>query len=197
MRAASGEFEKMMKKVLFALCLLLCTAVAVAQEKRGIAGFDGGMMVHTGYLSDGGETSGVPLGIGGTARLHFGKHFRAGMEGYVSSLQRLGNGSYVKYGWGGLLGDFRWNFGRWIPYIGLTIGGGTSTSLEMTDLRDGQILGGTFGKKRFMAVDPFIGCELAVSDALHLTIKADFLLTPGAMALPKGARIYLGFIFCH
>ena len=99
----------MRKWVIAVLCLLLSVA-ATGQGKKLFRGFDGGMMVHTGYLSGkldaiGYEAKGAPKGIGGVIRFHLGEHFRVGSEGYVSTLGQLGNGSYLKYGWGGLLAD--------------------------------------------------------------------------------------------
>lgn len=55
------------------------------------------------------------VGIGGVIRLHFGEHFRVGSEGYVSTLSQLDDGSYLKYGWGGILADFYSDFGRFQP----------------------------------------------------------------------------------
>lgn len=45
----------------------------------------------------------MPFGIGGVIRVHLGDHWRVGSEGYVSTIKQANNGSYVKYGWGGLL----------------------------------------------------------------------------------------------
>ena len=93
-----------MKRIVWVtLCLLITMAVS-AQEKRILRGFDGGMMVHTGYLSGnldaiGYKAQGAPMGIGGVIRLHLGDHFRIGSEGYVSTLSQRGNGSYLKCGW--------------------------------------------------------------------------------------------------
>ena len=95
-----------MKKIvtgILAVCCLLQTFTLTAQEKKVLRGFDGGMMVHTGYLSGqldaiGYEAKGAPLGIGGVIRLHLGEHFRVGGEGYVSTLSQRSNGSYLKYG---------------------------------------------------------------------------------------------------
>ena len=47
----------------------------MAQEKKFIKGFSGGMMLHTGYLSGGDNPrdynpSGATFGIGGVVRLH-------------------------------------------------------------------------------------------------------------------------------
>ena len=75
-----------MKRIVWVtLCLLITMAVS-AQEKRILRGFDGGMMVHTGYLSGnldaiGYKAQGAPMGIGGVIRLHLGDHFRIGSEG--------------------------------------------------------------------------------------------------------------------
>ena len=75
------------------LCLLLAVAAAAGRDNRNSRGFDGGMMVHTGYLSGrldaiGYEAKGFPMGIAGVIRLHLGDHFRLGSEGYVSTLCR-------------------------------------------------------------------------------------------------------------
>ena len=96
--------------ILTAICLLIFLS-ASAQEKKLLRGFDGGMMVHTGFLTGNLNAidytaKGAPMGIGGVIRLHLGDHFRIGSEGYVSTLSQRGNGSYLKYGWGGLLADF-------------------------------------------------------------------------------------------
>ena len=125
----------MRRIVLATLCLLLAVT-AVAQEKKLLRGFDGGMMVHTGFLAGnldaiGYQAKGAPTGIGGVIRLHLGEHFRIGSEGYVSTLNQRNNGSYLKYGWGGLLVDFYTVLGRFQPYAGLTLGGGAMTTLLM------------------------------------------------------------------
>lgn len=134
-----------------------------AQAKKVIRGVDGGMMVHSGYLS--GEinplnykAAGAPLGIGGVIRLHLGEHWRIDSEGYVSTLSQMANGSYVKYGWGGLLGDFYWQFERLMPYIGLTLGGGALTDFLMTQGPDTEwapVGEAYYNKQGFMAIDPF------------------------------------------
>lgn len=95
----------------FSLAFILLFALLPglkAQEAKVVSGFDGGMMLHTGYISgDIGQlkhtASGMPLGVGGVARVHLREHWRIGAEGYVSVLRQLNNGSYIKYGWGGLL----------------------------------------------------------------------------------------------
>lgn len=196
-----------MKRIIsFLLVTILCTGTAHSQEKKTIRGFDGGMMIHTGYIHGNiiplnHEIAGAPLGIGGVIHLHLGEHCRIGSEGYVSKLNQMGNGSYIKYGWGGILGDFYWTFGRFMPYFGITLGGGALTSLLMTQSPESEWepIGKTyFNKKEFVAIDPFVGCDFIISEALHLTLKTDYLQGFGKnFYMPTGARIYVGVIFYH
>lgn len=177
-----------------------------AQEKKLLRGFDGGMMIHTGFLSGnldaiGYNAKGLPAGIGGVIRLHLGEHFRVGGEGYLSTLSQRGNGSYLKYGWGGLLADFYTVLGRFQPYAGLTLGGGAMTTLLMMEEPQeawDPIDGTYFHKQGFMAIDPFVGCDFIVSGPMHLTLKVDYLCAlSGGKMLPHGPRVYIGFLFYH
>ena len=195
-----------MKKVLTALVLLLSILPAQAQGKKLFNGFDGGMMVHSGYLTGSIgpgviPAKGLPTGIGGVIRLHAGNHLRVGSEGYVSTLAQRGNGSYVKYGWGGILADVRMVLGKVMQYAGLTVGGGSATTLlmEETPKVDWDPINGTiYHKQGFMALCPFAGCDFLVSEAMHLTLKADWLNCLGHdVSVPSGPRIYFGFLFYH
>ena len=178
-----------------------------AQKQSFLRGFDGGMMVHSGFLKGTIEpisykASGAPLGIGGVARLHLGDHLRVGGEGYISNLKQKGNGSYIKYSWGGLVVDGYFTFGRWMPYAGLTLGGGSATTLLMneTPASEWEPVDNTYyNRKGFMAFDPYIGCDFIVSQAMHLTLKLDYLhtLSGGRLSLPMGPRVYFGFLFYH
>ncbi len=195
-----------MKKMTLILACLLLTLAATAQEKKLIRGFDGGMMLHTGFLKGtldpiGYDAKGAPMGIGGAIRLHLGEHFRVGGEGYISTLNQRGNGSYLKYGWGGLLADVYTVVGRLQPYAGLTLGGGAMTTLLMMEnpASDWAPIDGTrYHRQGFMAIDPFVGCDFIVSGPMHLTVKLDYLcaLSQSRM-LPHGPRIYFGFLFYH
>lgn len=195
-----------MKRIFLATLFLLMAMMAVAQEKKLLRGFDGGMMVHTGYLSGnldaiGYQAKAAPMGIGGVIRLHLGDHFRIGSEGYVSTLSQRGNGSYLKYGWGGILADFYMVFGRFQPYAGLTLGGGAMTTLLMFEEPSSAwapVNGTIYHKQGFMAVDPFVGCDFIVSGPMHLTLKLDYLCAlSGSKLLPHGPRVYVGFLFYH
>lgn len=199
--------------IISAIILAYCLPAAgqQADSSKVIKGFSGGMMVHTGYLSGGdmpGSTfapQGATFGIGGVARLHFTKHFRAGFEGYFSNMpitEGTAKGSYNKVFWAGALVDWFWKAGRLYPYTGITVGGGTETSFYMFEgdkhswePKDNVI----FHKQPFFAIDPFIGVEYKVSTALRLTLKADWLTAIRSEGInrPYGPRLYFGFIFAH
>ena len=195
-----------MKRIILAsICLLIAVSLS-AQKQKAIRGFDGGMMVHTGYLRGnlegaGYEAAGLPMGIGGVIRLHLGEHLRIGSEGYVSTLGQRGNGSYLKYGWGGILADCYTVIGKFQPYAGITLGGGAMTTLLMMESPASPwapIDGTRFHKQGFMAVDPFIGCDFIVSGPMHLTLKVDYLCALSeSRILPHGPRVYFGFLFYH
>lgn len=200
-----------MKKIataLSSLLILTITFTGFAQEKRSVfQGFDGGMMIHAGYLQ--GQIPSIPyhakgatFGLGGVARAHLGKHWMIGGEGYVSTLRQMKNGSYIKYGWGGFLGEFYWPFKYVMPYIGVTVGGGACTTLLMFDgdRTDWQPEhNAVFHKQPFMAIDPFIGCDFIITKSVHLTLKADCLnsISHGNLLMPMGPRFYFGCIFYH
>lgn len=202
-----------MRRIIVVLILLFVAVVSFgkdgsqSKQRGGITGFDGGMMIHTGYLrgdisSINYSASGAPFGIGGVIRLHLGKNWRVGSEGYMSKLAQMDNGSNIKYFWAGLLADYRLHFGDFALYGGLTLGAGTITHLLMFEepTTDWAPIDGTiFQKNPFWAVDPFIGGEYALSDAMRLTIKADYLraISEHSANIPMGPRIYIGFIFSH
>lgn len=201
-------------KRLFRLSLLFIALVAscqvMAKDNTGkplFRGYEGGMMLHAGYLSGditplAHQATGVTKGIGGVIRLRLGDHWRVGTEGYTSSMGQLDNGSYVKTFWAGLLADYTWTWGRFAPYLGVTVGGGTTTDFLMLEGNKKDWEPETkayFHKEPFVAIDPFIGCDYIVSSKLHLTLKIDYLNGIGGkeLYLPTGPRAYIGFIFCH
>lgn len=185
-------------------------AASEHHETKAIKGFSGGMMVHTGYLSGGDnpfgyDAAGATFGIGGVAKLHLSKHFRAGFEGYFSNMglhKGVSSGSFNKLFWTGALADCFWKVGKFYPYVGATVGGGMETAFYMFEGDKHDWLpeaAAVYNKKPFFAVDPFVGVEYAVGEALRLTLKADWLLAINKDGLnrPMGLRIYFGFIFAH
>ncbi len=198
-----------MKSAIAIILIFLCISSA-AQDKKIIHGFSGGMMVHTGYLSGSDNpynynASGATFGIGGVAKLHIGKHFRAGFEGYFSSMglnENIKDGSFNKVFWTGLLADWYWKKGRFYPYVGTSVGGGMETAFYIFDGNKHDWLpeaSAVYHKQPFLAIDPFIGVEYKVGAALRLTLKADWLLAINSDGLnrPMGPRLYFGCIFAH
>lgn len=195
-----------MKRHLLLLILAL-TAFFSSQQCHAQEGrhFDGGMMVHTGYLHGNikaldYDAKGFTFGLGGVLRFHFGKHFRIGGEGYVSTMRQMGNGSYIRTSWGGLIADAYWRFGRWQPYVGFTVGGGKTSTLLMFDGSADDWMPEphtVLHNESFFFVNPNIGVEFALTKAIHLTLKADRIVPLSPTEMPTGIRFYLGVLFGH
>jgi hypothetical protein len=198
-------------KAIITLIIIACTASSLdAQENKVIKGFPGGMMIHSGYQYGGDNPYGVDIssptfGMGGCAKLHFSDHFRAGFEGYFSSApikDGLQSGSHNKLFWTGALADFFWKKGKFVPYVGATVGGGMETAFYMFegDKHDWEMEQKVvLHKQPFFAIDPYVGVEYKVGRALRLTLKADWLLAINSNGLnrPMGPRLYFGCIFAH
>lgn len=193
--------------ILIVLLALRMSAAAQEEKPKVLHGFSGGMMLHTGYqfgeIPEIGFTAkGATFGIGGKIGIHLGQHWKVGSEGYVSTLRQLRNGSYIKYGWGGFLGEFYWSFKHVVPYAGLTIGAGAQSAFLMFDGSGGDWTAedkAVFHKQPFCAITPFIGCDFILTKVLHLTLKADWMTTLADKKLlePTGPRFYVGLIFYH
>ena len=203
-------FAVLMKRHIISLLIFL-TASALccqAQEHKAIKGFCGGMMVHTGYQSGcdnplGYNPEGATHGIGGVAKIQFSKHFRAGFEGYFSTIglrKDVLSGSHNKIFWAGALADWFWKCGRFYPYAGVTVGGGIETSFYMFsgDKHDWiPETNAVLHKQPFFCVNPFVGVDYAVGDALRLTLKTDWVnaFNSDGLNRPMGPRLYFGVIF--
>ena len=204
-----------MKRFLSIISILFISLHSVeihAEEQKMIKGFSGGMMVHAGYVFGSDcpvlpalKISNATFGLGGVAKVHFTNHLRAGFEGYFSkaNLHRgMESGSHNKVFWAGALADWYWKTGRLYPFVGLTVGGGQETSFYMFEGNKHDWLpetGVIFRKQPFLAVDPHFGVEYAVGKALHLIMKADWLIAVNSEGLnrPHGPRVYFGIIFSH
>lgn len=199
-----------MKKIILSSIFCLLCVCATSQDRKFIKGFSGGMMVHSGYQFGGDnpfdlDISSPTFGIGGCAKLHHTKHFRSGFEGYFSTApirKDVQSGSHNKLFWTGVLADWFWQKGKFIPYVGTTFGGGMETSYYLFegDKHDWEVeQKSVLHKQPFFAIDPYVGIEYAVGEALRLTLKADWLLAINSDGLnqPMGPRIYFGFIFAH
>ena len=192
-----------MKRIMLLFIVLTVSLIGHAQAKQR---FDGGMMLHTGYLCNQYKalnlyTKGMTFGLGGTLRFHIGSHLRVGGEGYVSTMRRIqGEGSYARMSWGGIVADAYWRFGRWMPYIGGSIGGGKCSTLLVFDGGDNDWIAEpniVLHNESFFFLNPYIGVEFALTETVHLTCKADRLFPMKAIDMPQGIRCYLGFVFVH
>lgn len=189
--------------------IAICFNGGAQEKEKFIKGFSGGMMAHTGYQFGGDNPfnfnpKGATFGIGGVARLHLTEHFRSGFEGYFSTVglrKEVVSGSHNKVFWAGALADWFWKSGRFYPYIGTTVGGGMETAFYIFegDKHDWLPESAVLHKQPFFALDPFVGCDIEVGEALRLTVKADWLFAINNEGLnrPLGPRIYFGFIFAH
>lgn len=204
-----------MKKILMALSfVILSSGFAMSQGKLNYSGFSGGMMIHSGYLQSNNfeitninnesisqnKIKGFPFGIGGAARLHFGKHIRVGGEGYVSDIKYNSNGSYFSTSWGGLLVDCIWQIKRFAPFAGLLVGGGNTKNLTLNrDYGNDFVIenNASFREYSFLAIAPFVGVEYAINSKIRLTLKADYLVNINNPQddFATGPRIFLGFMF--
>lgn len=200
----------MKKALLISFVILFAQVVGLrAEEKKFIKGFSGGMMVHAGYVAGSDypgvhpiEISDLTYGVGGVAKLHLTKHFRAGFEGYFSNApmnKGVESGSYNKMFWVGGLVDWYWKLDKFNPYVGVSVGGGTETAHYILDGDKHDWLPdiAVYHKQPFFALDPFVGVEYAVGGALHLTMKADWLVAVNSDGFnrPHGPRLYFGVIF--
>lgn len=204
----------MMKKWIPLLVLLCCGGFLCSAA--GFTGYEGGMMIHSGFVSGGDVTfvspsgtgtdvaiKGAPFGIGGALKVGFGRHLRVGGEGYVSTLNYGAHESSETIGWGGLLADCVWRKARWSWFVGGTVGGGGVKNVTLLSdmpvdfiLEDGS---SSYRKYGFVALTPFAGVEYAVTERIHLTAKVDWMFN---VSNPQpdfvtGPRIYFGFMFCH
>ncbi len=177
------------------------------------SGFSGGMMLHAGYVSAGTitlqgaggttfsqEMSGVPTGIGGAIKFHFGKYLRLGTEGYSTSLKYGPHDSSLNIGWGGILVDGLYRMGRWAPFAGVTLGGGSVKNLTVTaPVHDDFAVesGISYRRYSFMTVTPFAGVEFAATSHMHLILKVDWMtnVSDRQPDFPSGPRFYFGFSF--
>ena len=183
------------------LLLMLAFSLPCNGQGNGVyRGCEGGMMIHTGFLSGniepiGYKVKGAPIGVGGFVRVRLGDYVRVGAEGYMSKLGQMDNGSFINYGWGGILCDFYLNIGeKFFPFAGLTVGGGASKDYLLFESDY------YYESRGFFALDPFVGCELQLLSFMRLSIKLDFLNCIGgqpAKSIPMGPRLYFGFVFTH
>ncbi len=193
------------------------TIIVNNKKKLAFNGYSGGMMFNIGHVqsqkyslynpnathAQNLQLRGFTTGLGGALRLNFGKHLRVGGEGYVSNLHYGENDSYSKIGWGGLLVDYVLEFEKWTFFAGTLVGGGTYRNLTLLsetpiDYRIEEN-STSFRKYSFLALDPFVGIEYALTDRVHLISKFDYMINISNRQsdFAEGTRFFIGFMFCH
>lgn len=199
------------------LVFLIIINSSVLFGQMTFRGFSGGMMAHSGYLKsddftisypDGAgafstQVKGAPFGLGGLLRFHFGSEvnqMRLGIEGYGSSINYSPHESYFSMGWGGVLVDYI-RQSKWVsPFVGVNFGGArvknTTLLYETADdfISEREA---SFRTYPFIAVTPFIGIEVTITQKLRAILKADYLINVSNRQpdFARGVRIYAGIIF--
>ena len=197
-------------KTLLTLLVLMVTLSAKAGGRLEYRGFQGGMMLHSGWVNGGQmeiggavqKMEGLPTGIGGALKVQLGDHLRVGTEGYTSALAYGDFNSSLSVGWGGLLVD--WAFvGRSgkTSFFGATVGGGSVKNLTLnTEPADDFVAeeGVSFRRYAVPIITPFVGMEYPLTERINVVVKADCLIPlSDAPDFPLGVRLYVGFMFGH
>lgn len=215
--------NQQLQYVILLLCLLLTNSVFAGESQSKVCqGFSGGMMGHASYLfgvnPEAPKTpegvlcslQGGSFGLGGALRVHLWKHLRVGGEGFVSTMNSgatnmkhiLQEGSYIRTGWGGLIVDACWRKEKVWPYIGGSIGGGAMRSLYVLEGSQDDWVAEEVAwlhKTSFFYVNPYVGVDWCMTQKVHMTFRADWLLAlnKGDLVMPTGPRLLIGFMFCH
>lgn len=206
------------------LCFIVFDTTASDSQNKGsrmsFRGCSGGMMLHVGYAQSGTFTlyddedvvfhdniRTASYGIGGAMRVMFGNHLRIGMEGYTTKSKISKYGGFTSAGWGGLLLDSKWDINKWTVFVGAAFGGGGFKSVFIADYdKDHNNLNDfvlddnvSYRTYPFVAVDPFVGFEYAITKKVHLFSKIDYLLnvSNNTNDFVTGPRLFFGIMFYH
>ncbi len=192
---------------------------SLSAQSFGYKGYSGGMMVHSGFLksqsfsiisTDGSlensyQQNGMPRGIGGLIKVHFGtdkNQLRVGTGGYSSSLKYSPNPSHssVSFAFGQL--EYAYIFNKINPIVGADFGGGSVKNFIMPDVVADDFVEDdnmAYRKYKYIAIVPYIGAEFKITSSLYLLCKADYNipLMQREADYPSGSRVYVGFLFVH
>lgn len=204
----------MKNKLLPTLIACLLSFACFSQSPFAYKGFSGGMMMHSGYLQSNNfnlidskgnilpsvKAKGLPFGLGGLARVHFGNHLRIGGEGYVSHLTYGEYNSICSISWGGILIDFAYPTKHFTPFAGTLIGGGNYQNITHSSLPQNDFIteeNTSFRQSTFFALCPFVGIDYSLNSKLHLILKADYLINISNPSddFTKGVRLFFGIVF--
>lgn len=200
----------MIRKILTVLFLTIIVNVnylfSQTSEYKGIyKGFIGGMFFHTGFADfdteiQNNHIKGTYKGIGGKIAFNFTDYFRIGSEGYSSQCNYDEKGSYISFGWGGILLESGVKVHKFRFFAGSTFGGGGVSNLfvvsgNSSDFENDDVI---FRKYSTFVYSPFLGCEFFAGKKLTLVLKSDFLSTVNNQFEGNnnsGLRIYVGIMF--
>jgi len=199
----------MKKRNLFLILFLLIFTLqnSFSQGKNKIYNnFVGGMFYHTGFFSMSPsflyneKISGYFSGVGGKLAFNITPYFRIGTEGYASKCIYDKKDSFFDIGWGGILFEGGYNFGKIRPFGGLTFGGAGVTQMHVitgdnTDFYSDFII---YRKYSTFVYSAFVGVEYQLTSKILFTLKFDNLSTFGKKFDGQnngGQRFYFGILF--
>jgi hypothetical protein len=208
-----------MKKNIFITLFLALTHFFVFSQdtivkKWGYKGYSGGMFVHAGYVQSGTftvfdlkhnpvdvQTKGATFGLGGKMSIYLNRYFRVGGEGYFTSCKYGTNKNSCRIGWGGVTFDVLYPVKKWAPFVGITVGGGSSTNLIFIEKQQNnkEATPVVHYKYPLCIINPAVGVEFFVSKRISLLFKMDYMLNVYKTNnyYPHGPRFYLGVHFYH
>jgi len=180
----------------------------------GYKGYAGGMFVHAGYVQSkiftvidlqGNEIEhqikGGTYGLGGKMGVFLNHYFRIGAEGYFSTCQYGTFKNNSRIGWGGITLDLLYPVKKWVPFVGITVGGGKATQLIFLEkLSNSTKATPTIHFSNTLCIiNPAVGVEYLVSNRISLLFKMDYMLNvyKTTNSYPQGLRFYLGVHFYH
>ncbi len=200
-----------------ALSAFLFIPILVCAQKFKYQGYSGGMMVHTGHVKSkefiisslGGEQNthqikGMPTGIGGVVKLHFGtelNQLRLGSGGYATNVKYEPGHSYASNSFIYFETEYARCFRRFNLISGLDIGGGSVANHLISEANVEDFVedsGFAYRESSYAAIHAYVGVELKVTERINLLIKTDYPLVLSSQPdYAQGPRIYIGFLFGH
>jgi len=206
-----------MQKTFATLFFALLSLSVFSQNKEhakswGYKGYSGGMFVHAGYVQSkifsvfdlqGNEIEqqikGATFGLGGKMGIYLHRYFRVGGEGYFSSCKYGAYKNSCRISWGGVTFDGVYPVKKWIPFIGITIGGGSATHLIFIEKpqNNQQATPVVHFKNPLCIINPAVGVEFFATNRLSLLFKIDYMLNVHKIThvYPHGPRFYFGVHF--
>lgn len=181
-------------------------------RKWGFKGYSGGMFLQMGYVKSpefnvynfAGDAipvrvEGMSTGIGGKLGFFINQYMRVGIEGYATTTRYGEFHSSYKVGWGGALVEFVYPTKHVMPFVGITLGGGSVSHMILLeknndDFDADQIV---YKEQGIFVINPAIGIEYFVSRRISLIFKVDYMISGSKQRLDfaTGPRAYIGVHF--